>query len=129
MDINQFRVDFPEFADTTKYPDAQVTFWMGVGVSRMNRTRWTDIGLYDYGLELFTAHHLVLAAADQQAAAGGSSPGQATSVKSSKSAGGVSVSIDTQISSDPRAGSWNLTSYGKRFHELAMSVGIAGAQI
>lgn len=129
MDNMQFRQDFPEFADTTKYPDAAVTLWMNAGIARMNQQRWQNAGFYDIGLELFTAHHLAIAAADQQAAAKGAAPGQATSVKASKSVGGVAVSIDTQISANAGAGFWNLTTYGTRFWELAQIVGVAGAQL
>jgi hypothetical protein len=129
MDNAQFRTDFPEFGDVTRYPDAQLTLWMSVGIARLNQTRWNAVGLYNIGLELLTAHYLVLAKANQDAAEGGAVPGQATSVKSGKSVGDVSVSIDTSIGSDPRAASLNLTDYGKRFHELAMTVGIGGAQL
>ena len=103
LTIMQFRNDFPEFADPSAYPDATITVWMNVGVARLNQWRWNGAGLYTIGIELFTAHFLVLAVADQQAAAAGAAPGQATSVKAAKSVGGVSVSIDTNISSDPRA--------------------------
>jgi hypothetical protein len=125
----QFRADFPEFANTTVYSDATVTLWMGVGVARLNAARWNAMGLYNIGLELFTAHFVVLAIANQRRAAAGEIPGQDTTVKASKAAGPVSAGIDTTISSDVRAGSWNLTDYGKRFHEMAMIVGIAGAQV
>ena len=129
MDAATFRTDFPEFADVAVYPDATVTLWMNVGVARMNQQRWTDAGLYDIGLELFTAHYVVLAVADQQEVAKGNLPTQSVQVLSSVGAGGVSASIDTNIGALARAGSFNLTNYGKRFHELAMIVGMAGAQL
>ncbi|WP_370639506.1 DUF4054 domain-containing protein [Cupriavidus sp. DB3] len=69
VDVAQFRQDFPEFSDTTKYPDSAVQFWLTVSVSLVNPCRWGV--LTDQGIELCTAHHLVLAARDEQAAAVG----------------------------------------------------------
>lgn len=127
MDIAQFREDFPEFADVTVYPDATVTFWSGIGEKMLIATRWAD--LYAYGLELFTAHQLALAANDQKTVAMGGTPGQATEVKSGKSVGGVSVSLDTAASIELNAGHWNLTTYGRQFIRLARIAGMGGAQL
>ncbi|MFX7140316.1 DUF4054 domain-containing protein, partial [Acinetobacter baumannii] len=82
-----------EFSDTTKYPDSVVQFWLTVSASLVNPCRWGV--LTDQGIELCTAHHLVLAARDEQAAAVGGIPGQMTGPLSSKAVDKVSASYDT----------------------------------
>jgi hypothetical protein len=127
FDLTQFRTDFPEFADSTKYPDSLVTFWSGIGVARMNPRRWGS--LYDQGLELFTAHSISIARADQDQAAMGNTPGNSSGVIASQGAGPLSFSVDTKTSEVKDAQSFNLTTYGKEFYQLAMLVGIGGAQL
>lgn len=127
MDANQFRSDFPEFSDTTRYPDSLVTLWLTVGSSLVNECRWGE--LTDIGIELVTAHHLAIAARDQQAAAGGGIPGQASGPMSSKAVDKVSVSYDTGAASLSDAGFWNLTSYGTRYLGLARLMGAGGMQL
>ncbi|WP_250481894.1 DUF4054 domain-containing protein [Caballeronia sp. NCTM5] len=126
MDANQFRSDFPEFSDTTRYPDSLVTLWLTVGSSLVNECRWGE--LTNIGIELVTAHHLAIAARDQQAAAGGGIPGQASGPMSSKAVDKVSVSYDTGAASLSDAGFWNLTSYGTRYLGLARLMGAGGMQ-
>lgn len=123
----QFRQDFPEFSDTTRYPDSLVTLWLTVGASLVNECRWGE--LTDIGIELVTAHHLAIAARDQQAAAGGGIPGQASGPMSSKAVDKVSVSYDTGAASLADAGFWNLTSYGTRYLGLARLMGAGGMQL
>ncbi|VXB24819.1 putative bacteriophage protein [Burkholderia sp. 8Y] len=127
MDAAQFRSDFPEFADTTRYPDSLVTLWLTVAASLVNADRWGE--LTNIGLELVTAHHLVLAARDQQAADGGGLPGQSSGPQSSKSIDKVSVSYDTGATTVADAGFWNMTSYGVRFMGLTRLMGAGGMQL
>ena len=125
--VAQFRQDFPEFGNTTTYPDSSVTFWMTIAVSLVNPDRWGV--LTDQGIELVTAHHLVLAQRDQAAAAVGGVPGEVKGPTASKSVDKVSVSYDTGAVALSDAGFWNLTTYGVRFMTIARAMGAGGMQL
>lgn len=127
MDAPTFRQDFPEFADTTAYPNGTVNFYLGLGVKLLPADRWQDV--LDYGLELFTAHHLAIATRDQQTAAIGGVPGVMTGPQTSKTVDKVSVSYDTNAATYEDAGFWNMSSYGVRFWQLARMVGAGGVQL
>ncbi|UXZ62335.1 DUF4054 domain-containing protein [Burkholderia multivorans] len=127
MDVSQFRQSFPEFNDTTTYPDSLVQFWMTVAVSLVNADRWGD--LTDLGIALVTAHHLALAVKDQKMAAVGGVPGQVTGPQSSKAVDKVSASYDTAAVAIKDGGFWNATMYGVRYLSLAMMMGAGGMQL
>ncbi|MBU9340704.1 DUF4054 domain-containing protein [Burkholderia multivorans] len=127
MDVSQFRQSFPEFNDTTTYPDALVQFWMTVAVSLVNPDRWGE--LTDLGIALVTAHHLALALKDQKMAAVGGVPGQVTGPQSSKAVDKVSASYDTSAVAINDGGFWNATMYGVRYLSLAMMMGAGGMQL
>jgi len=123
----QLRADFPEFADTTVYPDSMVQTWLTAAMSLVNADRWME--LTNVGIELVTAHHLALSARDQKAAAVGGIPGTMTGPTSAKSVDKVSVSYDTAAASLDGVGFWALTSYGMRYLSLARMFGAGGLQI
>ena len=125
--IAAFRANFPEFADDTKYTDAIITFWEGIADKRLNILKWGD--LIDEGLQLYTAHHIVLATMNIADVAAGADPGKSSGVISSQSVGGVSVSVDTGASLETNAGYWNETSYGRQFYRLIQTVAAGGAFI
>lgn len=127
MDAAQFRQDFPEFSDTTRYTDAVVDFWLIVAVSLVNECRWGV--LTDQGIELVTAHHLALAARDGATGEIGGIPGQMTGPLASKSVDKVSSSYDTGAATIEDGGFWNLTSYGVRYLTLAKLMGMGGIQL
>ncbi|MCA8242835.1 DUF4054 domain-containing protein [Burkholderia sp. AU32262] len=127
MDIAQFRQSFPEFDDTTTYPDSLVQFWMTVAVSLVNADRWGE--LTDLGIALVTAHHLALALKDQKTAAVGGVPGQVTGPQSSKAVDKVSASYDTAAVAIKDGGFWNATMYGVRYLSLAQMMGTGGIQL
>ncbi|MBJ9624597.1 DUF4054 domain-containing protein [Burkholderia multivorans] len=127
MDVSQFRQSFPEFDDTTTYPDSLVQFWMTVAVSLVNAERWGE--LTDLGIALVTAHHLALAVKDQEMAAVGGVPGQVTGPQSSKAVDKVSASYDTASVAIKDGGFWNATMYGVRYLSLAMMMGAGGMQL
>ena len=127
MTSDDFRQDFPEFADETKYPDSLVDFWLTVSVSLVNPDRWGV--LTDQGIELCTAHHLVLSARDEQVASIGGIPGQMTGPQSSKAVDKVSASYDTGAATIDDGGFWNLTTYGVRYLTLAKLMGAGGMQL
>lgn len=83
----------------------------------------------DQGIELCTAHHLVLAARDEATAAIGGTPGQVTGPQSSKAVDKVSASYDTGAATIDDAGMWNLTTYGVRYLTLARLMGAGGMQL
>jgi len=127
VDVSQFRQSFPEFDDTTTYPDSLVQFWMTVAVSLVNAERWGE--LTDLGIALVTAHHLALAVKDQKMAAVGGVPGQVSGPQSSKAVDKVSASYDTAAVAIKDGGFWNATMYGVRYLSLAMMMGAGGMQL
>lgn len=127
MTPSQFRQDFPEFASTTDYQDAQVSFWIGQAARLLPADRWEDS--LDLGTELFTAHHLAIGRRDQIAAQAGGIPGMVSGPQSSKTVDKVSVSNDASLVSLADAGYWNATSYGIRFLQMARYVGAGGVQL
>jgi len=127
MDAATFRQHFPEFADTTVYPTGTIDFYLGIGRSLLNADRWGET--LDYGLELFTAHHLAIVAKDRAAAAGGGAPGAMQGVLTSKTVDKVSASYDSASISLENGGFWNMTSYGLRFLRLARMMGAGGYQL
>jgi hypothetical protein len=122
----QLRSDFPEFNDPTRYPDSLVQTWLTVAASLVNADRWVE--LTNIGIELVTAHHLVLSVRDEAAAATGGTPGIMTGPQASKSVDKVSVSYDTSAAIIDGGGFWNLTSYGVRYLTLARMMGAGGLQ-
>lgn len=127
MTPSQFRIDFPEFANTTTYPDSLITYWLAVAAQLVNATQWA--GLATLGQELATAHFLVLAARDQATAAANGTPGVVSGPQTAKSVGSVSASMDTAAVTVANAGSWNMTSYGIRFLNLCRLIGAGGMQL
>lgn len=120
-----FRQDFPEFADTTTYPDSLINFWLGIGEIRLNPVWGT---LINQGLELFTAHFISISALNQKTVAAGGIPGIQRGVISAESAE-ISVSYDTAAATLKDMGHWNLTTYGTQFVELANLVGMGPIQV
>ena len=123
----QLRTDFPEFNDPTRYPDSLIQTWLTVAQSLVNPNRWVE--LTNIGIELVTAHHLVLSVRDQTASAVGGVPGVMTGPTSAKAVDKVSTSYDTNAAALDGAGMWNLTSYGARYLSLARMFGAGGLQI
>lgn len=122
-----FREAFPEFADVVRYPDGMLEFWAGIGERLFIAHRWATV--YDYGLQLFVAHNITLAAQNAAAGASGGVPGSVSGPISSKAVGSVSVSYDSASTIEPNAGHWNLTSYGKALIHLARMIGAGGIQV
>jgi hypothetical protein len=123
----QFRVNFPEFASTTQYPDSAVNFWLAWAYKLLRTERWQDI--LDLGVQLFVAHNLVLERTAQNQAASGGVPAGQTGNVASKAVAQVSVSYDNASSMDPDAGHWALTIFGKRFLRLMRMAGSGGVQL
>lgn len=107
---------FPEFSNTTTYPQATIEFWLSQGYVQVSQRIFRDS--YDMAVMLWTAHHVAMGAANAKTAAAGGVPGSASGVQTSKSVDGVSVGYST-ITSIANAGAWNATSYGQRFLTMA----------
>ncbi|MGJ3536482.1 DUF4054 domain-containing protein [Citrobacter portucalensis] len=126
--VSKFRTDFPQFADTTKYPDAQVQFRLNLADMLMSESLYGST-MFPYVVELYVAHYMALFAQDQRSTAAGGSGGNASGVQSSKSVDKVSVSYDNSMTLNPDAGFWNNTRYGAEFYQLATMFGAGGRQL
>ena len=135
-----FRASFPAFADTTKYPDAAINFWLGIANIMLLTSVWgvssptadnPPTALIDYGAALFVAHQLAVEQQNQKIVAAGGVPGAggAGAIVSSQSVGGVSRSYDTAAGLLDNGCPWNLTNYGTRFLYLARMAGKGGYQL
>lgn len=126
MNIATFRQNFPEFTQAL-YPDPMVQFWSDFGEQMVIEKRW---GVQKpYGVQLFTAHHLVMAKGNVDASTNGALPGQTTGPTASKAVGSASISYDTNSTLEMGAGHWNMTSYGKMFIRLARMFGSGAVQL
>jgi hypothetical protein len=127
FNIGAFRTAFPEFSDTVKYPDQMVTFWSTIATNQVNCRAWKN--MYSQGVQLYTAHELVLAAQNVKVAANGGSPGGSAGIAVNKTVGSVSVGYDAATTTEKDAGYWNQTTYGKQFFRLAMLFGAGAIQL
>jgi hypothetical protein len=127
VDIAAFRSNFPEFADTTAYPNTMITFWSGVAENLIREEVWVD--LYQTGVQLYVAHELTLARQNVLSASTGGVPGQSGGIASNKSVGSVSVGYDLNSNSEKDAGWWNMTTYGKQLYRLIKIFGAGCIQL
>lgn len=127
VDADKLRTDLQEFADTERYPDDMIAYWLAIAVQLVDPGRWSTLA--DVGVELFTAHNLVLERRAMDEAARGKIPGQTPGIVNNKSVDKVSVGYDTQGGAEMGAGHWNLTIYGSRYIRLARMMGRGGVQV
>lgn len=125
--VAEFRSAYPEFQNTAVYPDAAITYWISVSTLFVNPCVWED--KFGFGCSLWTAHNLVLQQQALGAAQAGGYPGISKGAISSEGAGAVSLSYDTASVSEPDAGAYNLTTYGKEFIRYARIMGAGVFQI
>lgn len=118
------RAAFPEFANSTTYPDAQINFWLPTASEFVGSDRWGD--LVDLGVTLYVCHHLALSAKAVKQAATGGVPGMAVGVVNNRSVDKVSIGYDVNVATYKDAGFWNQTTYGTRFWHYVQLFG-AGA--
>lgn len=137
-----FRQNFNAFADPGIFDDNSIKLYLGIAGNLINDDRWgsngdevldvngiiTTMGTKDYGICLFTAHHLVLMARDNTAIRGGGLPGMVEGIRNAKSVDKVSAGYDTTMVSINKGDFWNMTQYGIRFLHLAKMMG-AGAML
>ncbi|MGY0790955.1 DUF4054 domain-containing protein [Azospirillum argentinense] len=111
-----FITAFPEFSNSTTFPQGQFDFWSAQAYAQLNAKRLGN--QLDLAVMLFTAHNLALSAPNVTAAAVGGAPGTITGPLTSKAVGPASASFDAGKVADERAGEWNLTQYGVRLWRL-----------
>lgn len=122
--VSEFRKVFPEFTDSGKYPDEQVSFWGNFACAMVNERAWGHQAFM--GRFLYVAHEITLQAQSAAAAAIGGTPGQQPGQSNQKTVGSVSVGYDTVSAAEKDAGWWNLTTYGKQFFRLGQIFGARG---
>lgn len=127
MDKAAFRSEFPEFADVSVYPDPQLDFWAALAEQMVVQNVWNDC--YTLGVKLYVAHEITLAFQNKKASDSGGPSGGSGGPAQSKTVGAVSVSYDTNVTSEKDAGWWNLTTYGKQFIRLARIFGAGCIQL
>lgn len=122
-----FRAAFPAFADTTKYPDAEVNFYIGLAVIMCgNVYRWGDA--LEYGMSLFIAHNLALDGT-ALSAAGGGVPGAIVGPMTGGHVDKVGYTRNPGVAMDPKNGHWNLTTWGLRYIRLVNMIGAGPVQV
>lgn len=109
--VAQFKTDFNEF---NAYPDTLVQKYLTLSYKLVNEALWCE--LYSDGIFLLTAHYLVIFNPSGSVAF---DSGFNSSVVSSKSVKGVSVSFDNSIGMDAEANQYNLTVYGQQYFQLS----------
>lgn len=125
--VASFRQAFPAFANTTLYPDPQVQFWITLAEQLQNTERWGN--LFDTGVQLFTAHNLVLEYQSNKAGPLNQKPGQIEGAVSSGSVDKASWSRDNSAAMEADAGHWNLSVYGLRYIRLLRMLGAGPVQV
>lgn len=125
--VQQFRTDFPEFTDITRYPDSSVTFYLSQADNLLDQARFGD--QFVYLAELFTAHYTELRGRRSAQAALGGVNSSGGGILTSKSVDKVSASYDVSGIINPDAGFWNNTDYGREFFWWWEMAGAGGRQL
>lgn len=141
----QFRHDYPEFGDASRYPNSAILFYLNWVFQFQNTYRWgasafdcwpaqpvTKIGVlqpYDLGAELLVAHSLALSDQQQQDAEAGNTPGLSKGVLNHEQVDKASAGYDVAASMEPDGGWYNLTVYGTRYLRLLRQAGAGGLYI
>jgi hypothetical protein len=133
MDVPTFRAVLPEFADATRFPDAQIQFNINLAEASLPPEVWGD--RLEAGLLYYAAHYVALSGPQVSGGSGAAygvptpAPGLATGLVASKSVSGVSVSYDTATGQTEGGGSFNLTRYGQIFLTLALPAAAGARQL
>ena len=124
---DQFRADFPEFSDKTRYPDPSVNFYLAQADNLLDQDRFGD--QFVYLAELFTAHYTEIRGRRSVQAALGGVNSSGGGILTSKSVDKVSASYDVSGIINPDAGFWNNTDYGREFFWWWEMSGAGGRQL
>lgn len=122
----QMRGGFPEFADTTAYPDGFVQYWLDWAYVLLNPNRWGNA--LPLAAQLYAAHNLVEERRAILEAAKGGVAGMGSGPATSKAVDRVSVSFDIAVVSEKDGGDWNTTIYGRRLFRMIQTFGMGPIQ-
>lgn len=125
--VERFRVDYPEFGDTTRFPDAAVERQLRMAASTLSEQVWGE--QWADGIELRTAHYLTLGARNAALTAAGGLAGTVAGLMTSKQVDKVSASYDVSATTIQGAGFWNTTAYGVQFYQLLLMMGAGPIQV
>jgi hypothetical protein len=131
---SQFILDFPAFANTSVYPETQFTFAASIAPLFLTPV-WGQPGpvgqptQYDFGFELLVAHLMTLWGSAALPAASGGFAGTTTGLVSSKAVGQVSLSYDVAVATLEDGGTYNLTTYGIQWLQMARLLGAGPTQV
>lgn len=120
------RAKFPGFADSTKFPDAQMSFYVTMAYKLLSPDRWGS--MLDEGAALFTAHFVAL---DRLALTAGVDgiPGAAVGVLSGGGVDKVNYTRDVASVMEDNAGHWGMTTYGLQYLRFARMMGMGPVQV
>lgn len=121
VSITKFRGDLKAFANDTVFPDDVINFWLTVATQMVDPGRWMEMTYL--GIELFTAHHVVLDVKNNMDVGVGGLPGLSRGAINSESVGPVSIGYDTASTTEEEGGNWNYTVYGQRYLHFAQQFG------
>jgi len=127
MDVAGFRSRYPEFSDTSEYPDVLIQMHLTAAGMLLLEEVWGE--MLDMGHGLFVAHNMTIGRRNQQAASVGGTPGEVTGPKTAKAVDKVSASYDTSAVTLADGGFWNATSYGVELLYWARLIGMGGRQL
>lgn len=125
--VQQFRTDYPEFANETRYPDAIIN--RALRQADLTLDQNVQLDQFVFLAELFTAHYTELGGRTLAASAIGGVNSGGGGVLTSKSVDKVSASYDVSGIVDPDAGFWNNTGYGREFFWWWSMYGAGGRQL
>jgi len=133
--VADFRAYYPEFADTSEWPEATLTRCLEEADSETGSTRWgqykaSPASFRARGLYAYAAHKAVLGKAREKAVAAGQAPAPAQQA-TSKTVGDESISynVATPESSamSHQVGDLDSTMYGQEFLRLRRRAGTGAA--
>lgn len=125
--LADFRAARDAFADSVVFPDDVVNFYLPIALGAVSAERWGDA--YTAGVCLVIAHYATIAAVDAQATEAGGVGGLRAGPIASESGDKVSVSFATTAVTDPNAGDWNATTWGRQYWQLAKLYGAGPLQV
>ena len=126
MTPDEFREIFPLFADTAKFPDARIQYWLTLGETQIVTARWGK--LFRHGVALYAAHYLSLESNITSGGTYGKGGGGPITV-ASKTVGSVSKTESYSTLAYEGAGNYAETEFGRQFWDLIKQCGAGGMQV
>lgn len=123
MDLDKFRLDFPEFADPVAYSNEQLTFWGDLSELEISSTRFGAARAH--AVELLAAHYMAVSRLNGM----GTTPGAGGGLVASKSVGDVSVSYDNSGVTGVTGSLWSGTRYGVLLSQMMRRYGAGALQL